>query len=216
MFEVVILKIKPELLQAEFNALLPIVSLEKQERIRKFRFFQDARNCLLGDVLSRIEICRITGLRNKELIFSVNDYGKPILTISPNVHFNISHTGNYIACAISNEPVGIDIEIIKTVDLKIAERFFTLDEATYIMDDESIFRFYEIWTKKESRIKLEGKGLHKPLSSFSVFDSNVFNEPIYHNVFQNDEAICYVCSMKDIMPYVRLLDTFTFMQNITL
>lgn len=97
MFEVVILTIMPELTQNEFSALLPLVYPEKQERIRKFHFFRDARNCLLGDVLTRIEIYRATGLSNKQLEFTVNAYGKPFLINSPHIHYNISHAGHYVA-----------------------------------------------------------------------------------------------------------------------
>jgi hypothetical protein len=50
MFETVIFIATSELTQSEFDALLPLVLLEKQERIKKFHFFQDARICLLGDI----------------------------------------------------------------------------------------------------------------------------------------------------------------------
>ena len=214
MFEVVILTVKPELTQNEFNSLLPLVSPEKQERIKKFHFFRDARNCLLGDVLSRFEICRATEISNKQLEFSVNAYGKPFLIDNHHVQFNVSHAGHYIACAVDDEPVGVDIELIKITDLKIADRFFTPDETAYIMQDQQADRFYEVWTKKESRIKWEGKGLHKSLSSFSVFESNEREQITYHEVFQNDEAICNVCSTKQDPPSIRVTDTTAFMQSI--
>jgi 4'-phosphopantetheinyl transferase len=123
----------PELAQEDFDSILPLVSSERQERIKKFHFFRDARNCLLGDVLSRFEICRATGNSNRKLEFSVNTYGKPFLIDNHHVQFNISHAGHYVSCAISDEPVGVDVELIKTVDLKTAERFFAPDEIAYIM-----------------------------------------------------------------------------------
>lgn len=214
MFDVSILTIIPELTQGEFGPLLPLVSPKKQERIRKFHFFRHAQNCLLGDVLSRTEICRTTGLGNKQLEFYTNEYGKPFLINKPHIHFNISHAEHYIACVISDDPVGIDIEFIKPADLKIAERFFTLDETAYIMAGEWTHRFYEVWTKKESQIKWEGKGLHIPLSSFSVFKPNA--QIKYHTAFQNNEAMCHVCSKKQIMPVVKVLDTATFLRHLIL
>ena len=213
MLDVVILIAMPELTQEDFNSLLPLVSSEKQDRIKRFHFFRDAQNCLLGDILSRFEICRATGISNRQLEFSVNAYGKPFLVDNHHVHFNISHAGHYVSCAISDEPVGVDVELIKTVDLKIAERFFAPDETAYIMGDESKQRFYEVWTKKESRIKWEGLGLSKSLPSFSVFEKN--EQLIYHKALQNDEVICHVCSAKDEMPTIRVMDTTAFMQSIT-
>ena len=213
MFDVVILIIKPDLTQNEFDTLLPLVSPEKRTRVQKFRFFRDAQNCLLADLLTRMEICRTTNLSNARLAFSANAYGKPFLANSPGIHFNVSHSGNYVACALADEPVGIDIELINPPDPKIAERFFAPDERAYISASDPTVSFYEVWTKKESRIKWEGRGLSKPLPSFSVFEPepNTSTQPVYHKVFQNDEAICHVCSTKQILPYVRIMDTAGFM-----
>lgn len=214
MLEVVILTIIPELTQDEYDTLLPLISFEKQERIKRFHFFRDARNCLLGDVLARSKICRVTGLSNKQLEFSTNEFGKPFLINNSHIHFNISYAGNYIACAVSDELVGIDIELIKPVDMVIAERFFTNDETSYIMAGEQEKRFYEVWTKKESHIKWEGKGLHKPLTSFSVLDDK--SHHYYQKVFDNNDAVGHVCSSKQIVPAVRIIDTASFLQSIKL
>lgn len=170
MLKVVILSVTPELSLDDFDALLPLTSPEKRERIKKFHFKRDAQNCLLGDILVRIELCNTTGLTNKQLKFTVNEYGKPFLINCPGVHHNISHSGHYVACVVADEAVGIDIEIIKSADMKIAERFFARNEIEYINSGEQTRRFYEVWTKKESYIKREGKGLSIPLPSFNVFD----------------------------------------------
>ena len=207
MCEVVILIVMPDLTQTEFGALLQVIHPEKQNRINKFRFYRDAQNGLLGDVLARLEICRVTGLSNEELIFSTYEYGKPFLTNNPDIHHNISHSGHYVACAVAYAPVGIDIETIKNVDLKIAERFFAADETSYISNGPQAERFFEIWTKKESRIKMEGKGLSKPLESFSVLDSADAGNIAYREVFRSDEAICHVCLCGGENPSVRVIDT---------
>ena len=98
----------------------------------------------MGDVLARSEISQTTGLANKQLEFSTNNFGKPFLFNNSHIHFNISHAGNYIACVVSDQPVGIDIELINPVDIKVAERFFTSDETAYIKDGEQEQRFYEV------------------------------------------------------------------------
>ena len=214
MFEVVILTVTSKLSQNEFDTLLHLVSPDKQERIKKFHFKRDAQNCLLGDILARVEICRSTEISMKQLEFAFNKYGKPFLIDKPRIQFNISHAEHYVACAVADEPVGIDIEIIKPVELKIAERFFSPDETDYILVDDHTRRFYEVWTKKESRIKWEGKGLHKPLPSFSVFESTEQDRLTYHEVFQNDEAICHVCSTKQTPPSIKVIDVATFIKSI--
>ena len=214
MIEVTISHINPELACNDFDLLLPLVSHEKQDRIKRFHAFRDKRNCLLGDILVQVEISRITGLKNAQLHFAVNERGKPYLIDCPNIHFNISHSGDYIACAISEEPVGIDIEQIKSADIHIAHRFFAMDEVEYIQSDDANSRFYEVWTMKESRIKLEGLGLYKPLSSFSVFDSTEQGFVYYHEVLKNKETICYVCTTKKSTPTAKLMSTHQLMKYV--
>ena len=154
----------------ELRALLPLVSKERQERIGRFRFERDAQNCLLAALLVRMEICRITNIPNNQLKFSYSDQGKPLLSNDPSLFFNISHAGHYVVCALSDKPVGIDVEMIIPIDLRIAGRLFSSDENEYITKttDKQLERFFEVWTMKESRIKWEGLGMSKPLQSFSV------------------------------------------------
>ena len=213
MFDVTILTVIPELKKDDFDALLCHVSPEKRERIGKFRFFRDARNCLLGDILARTVICRATGLNGKQLEFFTNAFGKPFIADNPYIHFNISHAGCYVACVISDEPVGIDIELTESPDMQVAKRFFAPDEIAYIANDDSAYRFYEVWTKKESRIKWEGKGLHKPLQSFSVFEENEPRRAVYHKVLENREVVCHVCSAKLKPPTVRTMNTQAFIND---
>ena len=166
MLKVVILTDTDKLVEDDFDSLLPLVACEKQKRIMRFHFKRDRNNCLLGDIITRFELCKALGLGNEALEFTTNYYEKPLVLRSPNLHFNVSHTGHYVVFAVDNESVGIDIELIQPVDLKIAERFFASDETECIMEDDQLQRFYEIWTKKESQIKWEGKGLSKPRVCF--------------------------------------------------
>lgn len=214
MLETVILDSMPELTLYEFNALFTLVSNERQRKIMQYQFMRDSQNCLLGDILSRIQICRITGVSNEQLEFSNNDYGKPFLVNNPYINFNISHAGHYVACVVSDKPVGIDIELIEPIDLAIAEKYFASDETAYIMESNHTLRFYEIWTKKESYIKKEGKGLYKPLTSFSVFDLSNNERLMYHEIFNNNDAICCVCSAEHETPTSKVIDTFTLLQYV--
>ena len=207
MCEILILKTVPELAYEEHSALLALTSDCRRKRIKSFRHLQDAYNCLLGDVLIRTEICRITKLSNRDLKFTQNAFGKPLFLNNPDIHFNISHSGQYVACAIADKPIGIDIELIIPVDLTIAERFFSQDETEYIMEKNSTYRFIEVWTKKESMIKWEGKGLSKPLNSFSVFDSNTDKSIFYNKVFCDGKAICHTCFGKNVKPIIKIINT---------
>ena len=64
--------------------------------------------------------------------------GKPYFADLP-LHFNVSHSGGYVACALSDcDEVGVDIETSNPPDeraKKIAQRFFTKDEILAVEQD---------------------------------------------------------------------------------
>ena len=202
MFKVIILTKTSELTMAEYKALLPMISLEKRKRIRDYRYKEDTYNSVLGEVLARVELSKITGIGNKSLKFSTNAHGKPSLANNTDIHFNIAYAGDCAVCAVSDEPVGIAIEQIKPIDFEIAQRFFTANETDYIKAGKQSAGFFEIWTKKEAYIKCLGKGLQKALSSFDVLKGNR-KKLMYHKVLKNDDVICHVCSAKRETPQIE-------------
>jgi len=210
---VTILFVDHDLPENDYKFLLRLVSDEKQSRIKRFHFYKDAQNALLSDILARFLIGKRTGLTNRQLQFSANAYGKPFLVNDTRVQYNLSHSGNYIAFAIDSEPVGIDIELIEPIDLKIADRFFSNDETAYIKsraEEMRITAFYEIWTKKESRIKLEGKGLSIPLTGFSVLNQTAGGFLYYNMLEDRSGVMCHVCTTKKEKPPCCIMNASEF------
>lgn len=209
MLETYILKIDKDLSKDDFERLLDFVSEEKKERITRFHRFEDAQRSLIGDVLARYTISKRLGIRNKDLVLGANEYGKPVLIAPSDIHFNISHSGSWVVCAIDDNPVGIDVEVMKPIDFKIAERFFSRDEYESLMNQPDEMRlkyFYIIWTLKESYIKAEGKGLSIPLNSFSIKienqTENIFFESglgnfFFRKFFLDKNTVCALCSMNN-------------------
>lgn len=186
-------KISDIIILDRFNQLLTLVIKEKQEQIKQFHFDIDKKLSLYSKTLIRIIICKELNINNKAIVFEKNKYGKTHLKATPNLHFNLSHTRNAVVVAVLDEPVGVDIEKVKTSDLQIAKRFFSDSEFTYITKSDVGIdnRFYEIWTKKEAYIKYIGKGLYLPLNSFDVLDT-VISRRI--RTFQKDDCVIPVCS----------------------
>ncbi len=154
-----------------FLRLLICVDEKKQERIRRFRHWQDAHRTLYADLLVRHIIMRTLGVENSDIRFSVNAYNKPLFDHPSGFHFNVAHSGKWIVCAIDDRPVGVDVEQINDVNLDISKRFFSEDEHSAIMKSEGPdrrFLFYALWTLKESYLKAMGKGLYQPLDSFTI------------------------------------------------
>ena len=109
---------------------------------------------------------------NNQIKFIKNQYGKPYLQGYTDFKFNISHSGDFVVCAVDDKSIGVDIEEVKNIEYKeISRNCFTENEFNYINQENSniqLNRFYKIWTLKESYIKYCGQGLSMPLESFSI------------------------------------------------
>ena len=116
------LKINQNIPQPLFNNLLSFLSEEKQEKINKFIKKEDADKSLIGDILIREALFCDSQIRN--IKFNYNAYGKPYLINDPHIFFNISHSGDWVVCAINDCEIGIDIEKVDRFDLDIAKHFF--------------------------------------------------------------------------------------------
>lgn len=156
------------------SELMKLVSHEKKEKLLKFKLDIDRKLSLYSELLVRYQACRELNILNKDIVFVKNKNEKPFLLNHSKFHFNISHTRNAIVVAFLNSEIGIDIESIKPLDLKIAKRFFTSSEQDYIIShDNPDYAFYEVWTKKEAYIKYIGTGLSTPLKSFNVMNDKI-------------------------------------------
>lgn len=180
----------------EYVKYIDFLSPEKQIQIYNFKFDIDKKLSLISDLFVQYIMCKILGLNIVDLFFKKNVYGKPYLVGFPYANYNISHTRNAIVIGLSENPIGVDIEKIKTIDLKIAEKFFNKNELNYIFSNnkEQDKLFYEIWTKKEAYIKWIGKGFSIPLDAFDITDIEIKNKLSTTKI---NDYIISVCSTRN-------------------
>ena len=108
-----------------YDTLSLSIATNKKAKLDSYKSDIDKKLGLYADILVRISIYQDLNIENGDIEFSTNSYGKPFLMNNQDYHFNISHTHNMIAVAVSNNSVGVDVEKIKEIDTRIAKRFFT-------------------------------------------------------------------------------------------
>lgn len=156
----------------EYCKWYSLMSVEKQHRVDRFRFEDDKKRTVAGEMLARKAISDWCNVAVEDVNFDYKEYGKPC-AVDLNVEFNVSHSGDIVVCAIDNFPIGIDIEKIRPIDLNVAKRICTDDELLYLFghipterdfkyttDMKILTRFFEIWTKKEAYSKWIGIGIN--------------------------------------------------------
>ena len=111
----------PELYRRAYALLSP----ERQQRIDAYRFESDRRLSLGAGLLLR-EGLRRCGIDAPEVAFGA--HGKPYLKDRQSPQFNLSHAGSIAVLALSERPVGVDIERCRTFRDALLRRVFSPEE----------------------------------------------------------------------------------------
>ena len=149
----------------------------RKEKAMRYAKEQDKRHC----VFSHLLLCEILrehfGIDFPE--FYISENGKPCL-VGDKVHFSISHSGDFIACAVDVTPVGIDIEIPRDITKRVLRHCCNEEEVAFIFQDTTSLpdpipaqsvqarRFLSLWTAKEAYLKYTGEGLSGGLVSVTA------------------------------------------------
>lgn len=166
MEKIFVIKNKYGLSKNVFNFLLQLVSEDKQERILRQLKRKNAENILLGDILVKYAIKKIFGIKIRDMIFSTDNNGKPYLCNFKDIYFNLSHSGDYVVCVVSNKPVGIDIQKIINVEDLLMRRVCSEEEyKTIIVSKDINNEFTKLWTQKEAVLKKNGIGINGDLKN---------------------------------------------------
>lgn len=110
------------------------------------------------------------------------DKGKPYLLDYPDIHFNISHCPLGCVCAVSDKPVGVDIQDMRPFSQDIANRCCSTEELLRLRQSaDPAACFTQMWAMKESYLKMTGEGIAQSLptidttSAYSVIDTTFTN-----------------------------------------
>ena len=139
------------------------LSHSRKERIDRLRRPEDRVRSLAAE-------CLVHELLNKHYGITAQlhckENGQPYLADQP-LQISLAHCDQMVACAISEMPVGIDIERIRPMDLRICRHVCVPEEWEYLQagqlehcnDPAVLRRFFEIWTAKEAYFKKCGTGI---------------------------------------------------------
>ncbi len=129
---------------------------------------------------------------------------KPFFRSIP-LHFSLSHSGNYAACAVSDEKLGLDIESDLIYKPLVAKRFFNIAEQGIIENAEDKNKaFARIWTGKESFAKFLGLGLKGNLGELELYGKAEYK--VYHCEYGSlSISLCTALEAQSIEPEIIIL-----------
>lgn len=150
-----------------------LLSDEEKIKANRFRLLADIERFSTARVILKLLLKNLSGACIDEIVLELSKNGKPSFR---NVEFNLTHSGEYVLIAISNKPVGIDIEIPENnFDFStILAHSFGSDEINYInKSDDRRECFLTLWTRKEALLKATGEGLIDDLPTISVLNNTI-------------------------------------------
>ncbi|MCL6454599.1 MAG: 4'-phosphopantetheinyl transferase superfamily protein [Alicyclobacillus sp.] len=163
---------KPEGADRLRRKFLGFLAEDQQERVSRCLDPMASRQIVVADLLVRAVLGERLQVKNHQLAFERNEHGKPSLRGTSQVHYNVSHSREWILCAVGTAEVGVDIQYMQPFNHGAVHRYLHPAEQRDIAAQGSaarqLVRFYEIWTRKESYVKAMGRGFAEPLSSFCV------------------------------------------------
>lgn len=149
----------------DFNlaTALEEISEQRREQALKFKHELGQRLCVLAYQLLKRGLKEVYGIDENPL-FIYNEYGKPSIAGHPEIFFNLSHCKEAAICVVSDRPVGVDVESVRSFNDSLVRYTMNEDEVREIeaAEDRAV-AFIRLWTKKEAALKLEGTGISKDM-----------------------------------------------------
>jgi 4'-phosphopantetheinyl transferase len=157
--------------------------LDEDERRRAARHVidQHRRRFIAAHGVARVIIGHRLGVPAERIGWRRGPHGKPELTGTPDLHVNMSHSGDLAMLAMTDgRRCGIDVQLLPdpTQAVRLARRFFPAEETRFVASAaepaDRVHRFGLLWTRKEACVKATGArlvpGLRLPVRGGVVRD----------------------------------------------
>lgn len=187
-------KINFNLTEYDFLHTIKEYSLSEEEKKYILHKKNHSLRCqsLTSITIAKQAIKETLCLEYNEFEIKRDDLSRPYIKLPQynTIDLNISHSGDYVVCAISSfGRIGIDIEETIPVDINISEGFLSKQELHYLSNAKinQSKLFYKYWTLKESYLKAIGIGLIDSITELNIgkltFNNNILKREINNEMW---------------------------------
>ena len=183
--------VSEEIWEFDLEAALGEISEQRREQALKFKHEQGQRLSVLAYRLLKQGLREEYGIMENP-VFEYNEHGKPSIIGHPNIFFNISHCKEAVVCAISNKPVGVDVESIREYKESLVRYTMNEEEIREIESAEHPdVTFIRLWTMKEATLKLIGTGISNDIK-------HVIDNKKKYTTVEQQRYIYTICEFREI------------------
>ena len=170
------------------------LSPERLEQLSKFPE-QSRQHSLAGDLLA------MTAYRKA--------YPGDLFPPRPEFHYSISHSGEWVVCAVGAVPLGVDIQVERPVRPVVFRALSPVEqrELDGLEEQERFPAFFDVWCLKEAYSKAIGLGLKSRFRDFSVSKKAEISVPCFSVALPRFGDCRYhlgICAQTVPMPRLQL------------
>lgn len=159
--------------ETEYDRCLSIMEPARREKVLGMNP-ERRKATVLGEWMAKTLLAEKSGLPVEQIAILRDEKGKPFAEVPS--YFSITHSGEWVAVAVSERPVGIDMEKIRPVDPRLGERIGAKPE-----------RFFEEWTAKEAHFKIYGNPNFKEIDYRTLSPLHFYEEGYILTIIEKEQ-----------------------------
>lgn len=168
--------------------LFGLLTVAEQQRAQRYHAEADYHRFVVGRATLRLLLGAGLGLPPAALHFAKGENHKPVLATAPELHYNVSHSGNWVLIAIGPVAVGVDVEKINLAFPfeEVLNYSFSASERAFVEQHPvPAAAFYRLWTRKEAFVKGTAQGIDADFARVPALDGRHQWLPTYPNPIGN-------------------------------
>lgn len=212
---------EPTEFQSPICESAPMAAYQRSPNQPGFQVDRD-KKCRLsgGEYFAKSAIGHYCNTTPGTLVIERDGRGKPFCSGPQNaIHFNLSHSGRWIVCAVARRTLGIDIQKMTSLSAPqkkaLSQKILTEDEHRHyaaLPDSEQSEFLYRTFSMKESCVKAVGLGLEIPFSIITLQEEkNYFTweyrttQYFIREYFPDPEYKLFLCSTQRSVAEIQSL-----------
>lgn len=146
------------------NNVLDLLDEDRQKKVLKYKNHDEKIRSIYAGLLFRHAYIDFGHTKEQwsGIEIEYNQYGKPSIKDDREFNYSLSHSGDWVVCAVDINNIGIDIQKWQNWKMNLAKRFFSEEEYQRInmaAEEEKDRLFFSMWAGKESYVKYTGRGI---------------------------------------------------------
>ncbi len=169
--------------EENFNLCLSLMDEKRKNYINSLKHKQGKLLSVAAEWLTKSNASLLLNIPPEEIALLRDEKGKPFIKDSP-LYISISHSGDFAAVTFHPTPVGLDIEVLKPIDMRLKNRICTDSDLEYLSQSQTEaqenLNLLKIWTAKEAYFKMTGTGItnFKSISYKDINASHSIENPL--------------------------------------